>query len=225
MYNIDVCINVSEEESGFKLQHCLESLKNEPVNIVVEPAVPNDLGRARRNVAKRGTADYFCFVDPDDTIESGIFSGTLNQLMKDHPKMNAYYTNHMCHKEGIASRKWFNVLETKPSAKMVKQMHHLVLYKRAFINKYLDNMIGLVVDEMRLINYECVLSGKVVGVDEIGYHWNIYETGAHKKALTMKNPDFYYNEVNRYIKLIKEKYPRGKTNQQTISWSPFKRRI
>lgn len=69
------------DDRAIKLHaQCVDSLKNEPVDIHFVDYVPGDIRAARFAGFSRGIHKYVSFVDWDDYIEPGIFSKCLMVL-------------------------------------------------------------------------------------------------------------------------------------------------
>ena len=91
-YDIDVHI-ITYNEPKWKIDRCLESLKNEPINIHIVDGFcewpPN-----RINAFSKGKAPFISYVDPDDYVESGCFSEKVPFLTEDFKCIYSYEYQH-----------------------------------------------------------------------------------------------------------------------------------
>lgn len=113
MQPIDVHIIVYDEPQ-WQIDRCMESLKNEPINIHIVQGIEEwPPSEGRRKGYAMGTAPYHAYVDPDDYIVPGAF-----QLLLD-----AIGDADVCYG-------WEYVLDQQKTWRVNKGLHHAFLVKR-----------------------------------------------------------------------------------------------
>jgi len=77
LVEIDVVVSVRKDNPY--LQACLDSLKDEQINLIVLPA-SDCLGNARIEGYEKSTAPYICYIDDDDVVVPGAFARAKLEL-------------------------------------------------------------------------------------------------------------------------------------------------
>lgn len=151
------------------LSECLQSLKNEPVNVFVVPGIVGNFPESRKRGYWEGTSDWVTYVDDDDRVIEGAFS-QLEKAAKENPKYDAFYM----YEEAINE---VGLVISKP----LKEPHHLIVYPRVFINNNLD------VFNTRNPDYELLKilprTAKVGCIESVGYQWRQHGKSHSKGGL------------------------------------------
>jgi len=200
MYPIDVHILTLPGEDKRLFDICLDSLKNEPVNIHICEGIVGCTGTARANAFLKGTAKYVSFVDPDDYIEPGIFDKCLEVL--ESKNCNVYTTENYVDDGG-------NFLMVGPQSthpwsytsmrRMYVLVHHLVVYQRVVVEKHLHWIRGVSSLSEYMLNLLCSLDVPFEHINEVGYYWRQLN-----KDRSLRNLSNSHENISRICKYIKE---------------------
>ncbi len=165
------------------LQLCLESLRDEPIQLHRLEGVEGHIGRGRAKGFMQGNSPYVSYVDPDDLVVPGAFELCVKTL-EQHPEACGAYSDEMLIDEsgkplglgmwsGIS---WNPLLQLEP-----RYLHNGAVMRRSFVEKYLLEL-------KRWPNMaEFVLKGLLAGcgpwihVNQVGYKWRVSAHGAHRK--------------------------------------------
>ena len=82
--DIDVVITTLPDSNREWFSRCLNSLKDEPVNLYFVNGKRGQIGYGRAESLRCGSLPYIAFVDPDDEVEPGIFEKII-PLLSDYP--------------------------------------------------------------------------------------------------------------------------------------------
>lgn len=150
------------------LSECLQSLKNEPVNVFVVPGIVGNFPESRKRGYCEGTSDWVTYVDDDDRVIEGAF-GKLEQAIHENPQFDIFYM----YEEAINET---GMVISKP----LKAPHHLIAYPRVFINNNHD------VFNARNPDYELMRrlfkKFKLFCIEDVGYQWRNHQKSHHKGA-------------------------------------------
>lgn len=202
MFDIDVHILTMPDEDKSLLDQCLDSLKDEPINLFLCDGIKGNTGSARANAFKQGSSKYVSFVDPDDYIEPGIFSKCLDVLESDN--CHVYTTENLVDSKGGFIRHGIQG-DIKWSFENMREsyvlVHHLAVYQRDSVEKnlhFIEN-INILVEYM--MNLLCSLDAPFVHVDEIGYYWRMLKKDRSTRSLNVAHRRI--TEINKYIRRCK----------------------
>jgi hypothetical protein len=115
------------------------SLQDEPVNLLLRPGIPGQLGRARARAFAEGDAEYVAWVDGDDAVMPGAFEAAIGVLDANPDVVSTYCDIQlMDHSDGqgyikgpwTPKRQLFNVAE----------VHHLHVMRRSAVLPYLEEL-------------------------------------------------------------------------------------
>ncbi len=150
------------------LSECLQSLKDEPVNVFVVPGIVGNFPESRKNGYAEGEAEWVTYVDDDDRVVAGAFS-QLEKATKENPKYDAFYM----YEEAIND---IGLVISKP----LKEPHHLIVYPRVFVNNNLDVFNARNPDSGLLKRLP--KAAKVTCVKSVGYQWRQHQK-SHSKGV------------------------------------------
>ena len=174
----DVHVIVDETHTEFH-QQCLDSLKDEPINLHLIPGTPGHIGVGRYAGFSAGSAEFVSFVDDDDYIIPGIFQKCYDVLDR-CPDACGVITKEQRLHEGTLyppveiplDQGWVN---------MVKRMHHIVMVRREVVEPFIPRMKKWAFQSEDMLWSHLIASGhKFEILDEVGYIWRLHEKGAHK---------------------------------------------
>ena len=149
------------------LDQCLDSLKNEPINLFIINAEDNryeNIGNYRIEGFSKGTEKYVSYVDADDYIIPGTFSKIINDL---HDSPNVACTLEKLYYE-----------ERKEFHPVAVSNHHIKVFKRPFIKNFFHiyEKWGPYSDKVTM---SVIGKKNVKKLNYIGYVWRIHENGWH----------------------------------------------
>lgn len=175
MNRVDVHMVIGRREQW--LQECLDSLKNEPINLFTVHRVEGDTGAARTQAFTMGTAEYVSFVDPDDKVVPGIFT-KCTDILDDNPDVVGVYTDQvLINRHGDYLMDGWSINE-QPFLRFgyrpeLSQGHHnLYVLRREEVEKCLPLKTKRM-PEVVLI-HELKRLGSIHHLKEIGYFWRIH---------------------------------------------------
>jgi len=199
----EIGVIVSVRENNPYLQACLDSLKNEDVNLLVIPAADCS-GNARIEGYEKSTSPYICYIDDDDVVVPGAFARAKEIITSTGAK--TYYTNHYVADENLNP---YGVRFTNLAPKGLSQhmqMHHIVVYSRDVIGPYIKYLKNVTTFDKKILNYASILHGSVVGTTKKELYWRIHKNNNHKEKSFRDNPKEWHDVVNGLELQIKEKY-------------------
>ncbi len=161
-------------------EQCLESLKEEPINLHTVPAMNGHIGVARCNGFRAGTSEFVSYVDDDDYIVPGIFKKCY-QVLDENPNAIGVVTQ----EQVLKGDKLIPpvVLPTdKKWQEFVKYMHHLVVFRREAVRPYTERMKNYAWGSEYTLLIELLSDGHEFAIlNEVGYIWRLHEHSAHKR--------------------------------------------
>lgn len=128
----------------------VQQLRDEPVNIFVAEGIPGEVGRARVEAMRLGTAPWVSWVDPDDRIEPGVYSHLLDAATPEADLVHAWEREHMLNGQ----------------SRVREQVHHAFLVRRPVM----EGLYGAIAEAYPEWTPLTTLNDKVV-VPWVGYHW------------------------------------------------------
>lgn len=184
---IDVHVLLLPKTNPVWWSECLNSLRDEPVNLHLVDGVVGHIGRGRSKGFGLGNAPFVSCVDPDDLVIPGAFAACMEAL-EAHPEACGAYTDQLIIdpegqviKPGIWSgMAWNPLLQLEP-----KYLHPVYVMRRCFVKKYLlelgrwPNMAEFVLKGL------ITAHGPWIHVDRFGYKWRMSKNAAHKRQSIM----------------------------------------
>ena len=149
------CSHTKQEWLG----RCLKSLESEPCNVFVIRGVDGHIGQGRAFGYSQGSAPYVTFVDDDDYVIEGVIDVCLSAL-NDH--------------SAVVTKEYVEYADGS-RYRMPVSNHHLVVYRRDDIAPLLAEIASMPFRSERMIRAHI----RPVGIDFIGYVWNVAGTGSH----------------------------------------------
>lgn len=190
MHDIDVhviCTQHFNDQQQRWFDKCMDSLKDEPVNIHRTEYVDGDIRAARWNGFSRGTGRYVSFVDPDDWVEPGIFSYVQQRLDNRPDVCGAYTLSHRVYERngeeidaGLLHK--FNRWPLPATGSLV-DIHQLTVMRREDCLRVYEaayDQIPRNVHEMTWVYWEMAKTKPWLPIDRVGYYWRQREDGAHR---------------------------------------------
>jgi len=173
---------------------CVESLKNEPINLHIVPY--QEYGAMRIEGFMKGTSPFVAAVDDDDIVVEGVFHRALDALNKGY---SAYYSNHhIMNGEGTVYGKWFDKLAKPIGFSQLRQMHHVVVYRREIIQPVLKYLSGIKIKDKELLNLKSIYDGTVFGDNFMGLYWRVHDQSIHTTRRREDNPPEWTEQVEWY---------------------------
>jgi hypothetical protein len=125
---IDVHVLTMPGDNKEWFDKCMNSLKEESVNIQVCSGIKDDLGKARALAFRASNSNYVSWVDPDDYVLAGGFEACIDAIEKEN-------TVAACTQEYITG------ISGKVDDKTFCNdwVHHLIVIKREIALKYLSD--------------------------------------------------------------------------------------
>lgn len=192
---MNVDIHIIKSNRGY-IDACLESIKDEPVNIHFLKHVDNEHGKLRMKGFSMGNSPYVSLVDDDDIVIPGIFDRAIMIMEKGY---SAYYSNHyVMNAEGNVYGKRFDKLAPPIGFSQANQMHHVVVYRREIIQPVLSYLNGVKLFDKLLLNLKSIYDGRVYGENKMGLYWRVHDEGIHKKENIKENPKEWHEIVSYY---------------------------
>jgi hypothetical protein len=118
---------------------CLDSLKDEPINIHLCDGIKGKVGLARANAFRHGTAEYVAFVDSDDEVFPGAFNAAL-EVLDNNPGVVGTY----CDVQLIGAEPGIGYIKDvwKPLNQLLhaSEVHHLHVMRREAVDQCLDEL-------------------------------------------------------------------------------------
>jgi len=181
---IDVMVLTLPERETW-LQTCLDSMKDQPVQIhVVAGVEPNQFSVARQASYQLGSHEYLCHVDDDDWAVSGIFE-SIESAFNRYPDAGyvhlPFYTVYpngqtRLSKEGTYPAGWL-----EPGNLVIAP--HFTIYRRSMIAPIMKT-----IDPSQTKDYDLSLQVAVkkqcggVLLKTPGYYWRIHPQQLHQKG-------------------------------------------
>ena len=180
---IDVHVLLLPTTDSILWQECLDSLKDEPVNIHIVEGVPGHIGKARYGGFSQGTSPYVSCVDPDDLVIPGAFAACLEEL-EAHPEACGVYTDELIIdrsgniiRPGIWSETpWNPLFQLEP-----KYLHHIFVMRRCYVEKYYLEMLRWPSMPEFILKGLLTAHGPWVHVNRFGYKWRLGKGTAHNR--------------------------------------------
>lgn len=167
---VDVHIIVYENsnENGW-LDICLESLKDEPINLyIIEASTPlneNFYAKHRYEGYTKGSAPYVSYVDADDYI----VPGTYEKCLKEIQKLSFKY-------DGVCTRERIYYQEENRMNHVLSAMHHLHVFRR-------NKNFNMVLEKSRNIKWcsdKFIMANlNIKDLPFMGYVWRKHRKGLH----------------------------------------------
>ena len=198
---ISVHILVKRDKSSEyskKLEKCIDSLKNQPVDVNVCDHIDGLVGLARTKAIEQSISEWVSWVDPDDYVIDNGFSACWN-MIQDNPDCSAVYTNHWIAENHRLMRTWFSTVAPNIGYSQQHQMHHLVVYKKKYIIPEFEYIKAVKTKYKTLFNFAALYHGKVVGTDTPYYVWNKDGNQNHLRFSTKDNPKEWHSRLSKYI--------------------------
>lgn len=168
---IDVHMLLLGNENPVQLERCINSLKNEPINLILCDGIRDNLAEARKRAISLGKNDFIGWVDPDDEIIPGSY-----ELM-------AKYKNHykfIWMKEEIREFGDGNPFGNPPDKPLKvfhrNAPHHIHIVHRDLVEDKFFEKDKRTVDHW--VN-RFTKNGKYI--DRVGYIWNSYSQSAGRQ--------------------------------------------
>ena len=187
-----------------KLSRCIDSLKNQPIDLKLYDHIEDNVGLARSKAIQKSKSEWISWVDPDDYVVDEGFSHCWN-LIQQEPKCSAVYTNHWIAADNVKKRTWFSELSPNIGYSQQHQMHHLVIYNKKVIEPELKFIEGTKTKYKTLLNLAAIYHGKVIGTKEPFYVWNEDGNQNHLRHSFKDNPQIWHERVHKYRKHILKK--------------------
>jgi len=171
---IDVHIAVGVPEPW--IHQCLDSLKDEHVNVFFVNRVEGNTAKARTEGFKKGTADFVSFIDPDDVIVPGIFDLCLNAMTRE---CSGVYTdevligpegNFLMNGWSIDEKPFFQFGYRKS---LMQGIHHLRVLKRSAVSECLPLKTKRLPEPVLM--HELKKIGPLIHLPVIGYKWRLHK--------------------------------------------------
>jgi hypothetical protein len=187
MFDIDVHILTRPTSSKEWLAECIDSLKDEPVNLYVTQGVEGSIGQGRYHAFKLGNAPFVSFVDDDDLVVPGIYSEITNHLRADRVVFTDEILidkdgNFLKHGWSSHPEEWTELFPLITMVNGVKpRYHHLVTLPRDQVIQNLDSLLlDTIYCEPNLV-YRLAGSCEFMHLKSVGYKYRI-----HDKSTTYK---------------------------------------
>lgn len=168
---IDVHMLLMGNENKQILDQCMDSLKDEPINLHVCEGILGDLRTARVNALRKGSNEYVGWVDPDDFIIPGSYQRLLDII---GDKKFAWSMEEVWHMDYSGN----NII----SKSIRKSPHHMHIIHRSLIDyDYIKNKVPPHAPD------SWVLRLMPLGIFDknIGYVWRSYAHSPAKRLLPM----------------------------------------
>lgn len=167
---IDVHILTLPFENKQWLVECIESMRDDPINLHIVEGIDGDITTSRQQAYLLGQSPFVCRVDSDDLVLKGLFSSAI-EVLQNQPEVAATF----CH-EYITDE--FLNIDLK---KIGRKPHHGVVYRRSILEKYLNNIPkGYLYPDGFLINH-VQLNHKVIEIQEPYYVWRRHKDSFIKR--------------------------------------------
>lgn len=190
---------------------CLDSLKNEPVNIHLCDYSPGDIRAARYVGFSQGTCEYVSFVDWDDWVEPGIFSKCVNALDDRMDACGAFTlsnritTDHLGEVNTTLMRK-YEPWPMRQSNSLV-DIHQLVVMRRFDVMRVYDGCyddIPALIHGESWLYWEMARDKPWLPLPFIGYNWRDHPDGAHRRttdeiAMQLRRSIKHMREIRRLL--------------------------
>jgi len=166
------------------LVECLDSLKDENVNVHFINKVDGDVASAREYGFRKGNAKYVSFVDPDDIVVQGSFQKCLEAIKANPDCVGAYTSDVLVDEKGnFICDGWATneapFTEMGFPKELTAGVHHLRVFKREFVEKCLPLKSKMIPEP--LLNLEIQKYGKLIHVPVVGYKWRQHGNNTFKK--------------------------------------------
>lgn len=166
---------------------CMDSLKDEPINIHRIDFVDGDIRKARLMGFSKGTAPYVSFVDPDDYVYPGIFAKCETALNANIFACGAFTLSDIIEigNDGVENNRGkMRDFQPWPMRRIggLTDIHQLVVMRRNSVLRVFDNhynRIPPIVHEMTWVYWEMAKEAPWVPLDVVGYAWRRHAKGAH----------------------------------------------
>jgi Glycosyl transferase family 2 len=191
---IDVHIVVKPCERW--IRQCLDSLKNEPVNIFFVPHVEGDTARARMEGFGKGCSDFVSFVDPDDVVVPGIFERCMKAMTRE---CSGVYTDEiLIGKDGAYLMDGWSINEEPFYSlgcrrSLMQGVHHLLVLKRSAVEQCLPLKTKRAPEAILIHDLKKI--GPLVHLPIVGYKWRI-----HGENTIFKYTENELDEAVNYIR-------------------------
>lgn len=180
---IDVHVALLPTTDKVLWRECLESLKDEPINIHIVEGVPAHIGRARYGGFAKGTSPYVSCVDPDDLVIPGAFAACLETLAA-HPEACGVYTDELIIdrvgnviRPGIWSETpWNPLFQLEP-----KYLHHVYVMRRCYVEKYYLELLRWPSMPEFVLKGLITAHGPWIHVNRFGYKWRLSKGAVHNR--------------------------------------------
>lgn len=151
------------------LSECLQSLRNEPVNVFVVPGIVGNFPESRKMGYLKGVSEWVTYVDDDDRVIEGAFT-KIEEATDNNKEAEFFYAyEEVINESGITTNT------------CMKLPHHLIVYPRKFIMENLD------VFTCKNPDYELLQripkTAKVFCTESVGYQWRQHSKSHSKGGL------------------------------------------
>lgn len=175
---VDVHVLFLPETDQTLWGRCQESLKGEPVNLIMTEGIRGHVGKARAKGFLLGDSPYVSFIDPDDLVVPGAFDACIETL-EANPNACGTFTDEILIDidDKIIRPCFFSGCSWNPLHMLEAQyMHHILVMKREYVLKHIveleqwPNLAEFVLKGL-LTQY-----GPWVHTNYIGYKWRVAQT-------------------------------------------------
>lgn len=179
---IDVMVLTLPERETW-LQTCLDSMKDQPVQIhVVAGVEPDQFAFARQASYRLGSNDYLCHVDDDDYILTNTFD-RIEAAFLEYPDVDFVQIGQVKLRNGqILHDRAFSgeSILWERFNRRIPFASHLTVHRRAALTRWLPFMSqhGLNVDHW--LHLEVKKQHRGLYLDQPGYVWRLHESQLHK---------------------------------------------
>lgn len=193
---IDCHILTRPTDNKAWLEACLESLKNEPVNLFIESGIEGNTALARKNAFFKGNAEFVTHIDPDDAVVPGVLQRCLDTIKQED--VGAYSLTARMNSSGRTEMKllaphteWTVKLQAEALPRLFQTAS---VVRRSVIERVLTDHFDLlpsVWGQDRCILLMCAMYGNWRCVPEVGYLYRIHLRNTSRTCQDPKLPFFY----------------------------------
>lgn len=137
------------------------------------------VGENRFKGFQLGDHEYVSFVDGDDIVYEGAFE-ICKSYLDSHPNVDMVGTLEDALKDGVITKTKIEIQKDWLRGKSHKGFHHLCVFRRSTLNKYLGILLTVKKLNEKVLLKEMQEDGcEFELLPFIGYRWRIHENGIH----------------------------------------------
>lgn len=171
---IDVHVLTLPNERQDWLDQCLTSLQGHPIQLHVIEGVQGHIGQGRIKGYSQGTSPYVASVDSDDRVLPGAFDACLQCLESNSELAAAWTAEHLLWNDEL--------IEVPPH---LYYMHHIVVFRRAWLNQVLDQYQDHPYHgDVKIRQALQVIGGIYQFTKTVGYLWRMNSNSAWRVGST-----------------------------------------